>query len=88
MKKKNLKNNGLQLNKNVISNFSSEELKGGLRTQSCIADADTNCATDNCGSGNCSAGCQSNGCPPSQQPGCLTAFFPCQTISCPGAGIC
>ncbi|WP_430409873.1 hypothetical protein [Kordia sp.] len=80
MKKKNLKHNGLTLNKNIISNLESAELQGG-RTRSCLADADTNCATVVCGTNACpSAACPTNGCPPTAN---------CQpSISCQPVGIC
>ncbi|MEM6717866.1 MAG: hypothetical protein AAF611_00990 [Bacteroidota bacterium] len=80
MKKKNFKHSGLRLTKSVVSNLASENVKGGF-TASCLADADTNCATVNCGSGNCSLGCgPSNGCPPTN--GCPPS------ISCQPFGIC
>ncbi|MEM6717867.1 MAG: hypothetical protein AAF611_00995 [Bacteroidota bacterium] len=85
MKKKNLNHKGLNLRKNVVSNLDSENAKGG-RTLSCLADANTNCATVNCGTANCLP--QTVNCPPQSQQGCTTALFPCQTASCPGAGIC
>ncbi|MEM6687768.1 MAG: hypothetical protein AAF617_18470 [Bacteroidota bacterium] len=82
MKKKNFKHKGLNLRKNVVSNLASENVKGGF-TASCLADADTNCASVNC---------VSNGCPPPTGtcPPTQTLGFPCgvRTISCPNAGIC
>ena len=80
MKKKNFKHNGLSLNKNIVSNLASENVKGG-RTVSCLADIDTNCATFNCGSNACpSAACPTNGCPPTAN--CIPS------ISCQPVGIC
>jgi hypothetical protein len=80
MKKKNFKHNGLKLNKNVISNLASENVKGGF-TASCLADADTNCASDNCGT----LGCPTGGCPPTGA--CPTNGCP-PSISCEPVGIC
>ncbi|WP_298418261.1 hypothetical protein [uncultured Kordia sp.] len=81
MKKKNLKHNGLTLNKNIVSNLKSSEVTGGRGTRSCLADIETNCATVNCGSNACpSAACPTNGCPP-------TANCPL-SISCQPVGIC
>ncbi|WP_046743644.1 hypothetical protein [Kordia zhangzhouensis] len=82
MKKRNLKHNGLKLTKNMVSHLNSAAITGGLRTESCLADADTNCATDVCGTniGCPSAGCPTNGCPPTGN---------CQpSISCEPVGIC
>jgi len=80
MKKKQLNHKGLNLNKSVISSLESTEVKGG-RTVSCLADADTNCATFNCGTFDCPTnGCPTNGCPP-------TSDCP-PSISCEPVGIC
>ncbi|EDP95542.1 hypothetical protein U8527_05825 [Kordia algicida OT-1] len=87
MKKKNLKTNGLKLNKRAISNLKLGTLTGG-GTNSCFQYADTRCAvtigcnyTDTCPPTN---GCppQTNGCPP-QTDGC-----PFISQSCPVNGIC
>ncbi len=81
MKKKNLQHNGLKLNKNLVSNLSSDEVKGGgRRTFSCFADADTNCgaATGTCQT---ALGCPyTNGCAPTEL--CIPS------ISCEPEGIC
>lgn len=82
MKKKNLKHTRLSLNKNVISNFSTEELKGGtrVRTFSCFADADTNC-------GALTGTCQTAlGCPYTQD--CAPTELCIPSISCEPNGIC
>jgi hypothetical protein len=68
MKKKNLKDNRLKLHKNVIANFSKEELKGGtgIQTFSCLVDTDTRCAglTGTCMT---ALGCPyTNTCPPTE----------------------
>ena len=81
MKKKNLKNHGLKLNKKVVSNFAVDTLKGGtLGTFSNFADADTNCGAL---TGTCQTalGCPySNTCPPTEL--CIPS------ISCQPNGIC
>ncbi|WP_046757269.1 hypothetical protein [Kordia jejudonensis] len=89
MKKKNLKNSGLKLNKNVVSSLKSGTLTGG-GTNSCFQYADTRCAdtigcgfTNNCPSNGCPTNaCPTNGCPP-QTNGC-----PFISQSCPDLGIC
>ncbi|MBC8753471.1 hypothetical protein H2O64_02230 [Kordia sp. YSTF-M3] len=80
MKKKHLQHNGLRLNKKLVSNLSTDELKGGRRTFSCFADADTNCggATGTCQT---ALGCPyTNGCAPTEL--CIPS------ISCEPVGIC
>lgn len=81
MKKKNLKHNGLKLNKNVVSNLETNSVKGGMTLVSCFADADTNCGfptNNNCGS---ILGCPVTGnCPPTDL--CIPS------ISCEPVGIC
>lgn len=80
MKKKNLKHNGLSLHKNVISNFSTGELKGGTFGLSNFADANTNCGAL---TGTCQTalGCPyTKTCPPTEL--CIP------TISCQPNGIC
>lgn len=81
MKKKNLKQNRLTLNKNVISNLESRALNGGTigpGTLSCLVDADTNCATVNCGTNDCGT----NDCPPPPSTACIPS------VSCQPIGIC
>ena len=86
MKKKNLKHNGLTLNKNIISSLKSSEINGG-GTESCLADIDTACytgacGTNNCGTNNCGTNnCGTNNCPPQ------TLDCP-RSISCQPVGIC
>lgn len=81
MKKKNLKHNGLTLNKKVVSSLSKEELKGGTRgTLSNFADADTNC-------GALTGTCQTAlGCPYSVD--CPPTEICIPSISCEPNGIC
>ncbi|MEM6687767.1 MAG: hypothetical protein AAF617_18465, partial [Bacteroidota bacterium] len=82
-----LKHNGLSLNKNIISNFSKEEAKGGIigitgtiRTFSCFADADTNCGAL---TGTCMTAL---GCPYSVE--CPPTEICIPSISCQPNGIC
>lgn len=69
MKKQNFKHNELRLNKKLVSNLSSEELKGGTRTtlSANYVDANTNCGaqTGLCltGPDNCP---YSKACPPTE----------------------
>jgi hypothetical protein len=79
MKKKNLNHSGLKLNKDVVSNLTLEDVKGGF-TASCLQDANTNCATNNC-----TVPCPTGGtCPPGSN-NCPSQFISC---SCPDLGIC
>ena len=85
MKKKNLKHNGLKLNKHSISSLESQNVMGGA-TNSCFIFVDTACAntvgcnfTNTCPPTN---GCPTNGCPPPTD-GC-----PFISESCPVNGIC
>ncbi|AXG69934.1 hypothetical protein KORDIASMS9_02162 [Kordia sp. SMS9] len=86
MKKKNLKHNGLNLNKNVVSSLESQNVMGGA-TNSCLIFVNTDCAytagcnfTNGCPQTN---GCQTNGCPPRTNFDC-----PFISESCPVNGIC
>jgi len=87
MKKKNLKHNGLKLNKKSISSLESQNVIGGA-TNSCFIFVDTACAN--------TVGCNytntcppTNGCPPATN-GCPPATNGCPFISqsCPANGIC
>ena len=80
MKKKNLKQSNLSLNKNLISNFKTQGISGG-GTESCIQDENTLCY-----SAACTVGCGSNqNC---GTVGCPTQGFECErTFSC-DPGIC
>ncbi len=91
MKKKNLKHNGLNLNKKVVSNLESQNVMGGA-TNSCLIFVDTACAhtvgcnyTNTCPPTN---GCPTNGCPTNGCPPQTNFDCPFISQSCPANGIC
>jgi len=92
MKKKNLSNNGLKLNKNTISSLESGNVTGG-GTQSCFIDVNTGCAksvgcnfTNTCPTAlTCATVCQQTCQPTCNNQTQVTCIL---SISCPDNGIC